>query len=106
LVLTHPTRLGYTTTPRDGFHRPSIDVFFNSIQRHWRGDAIGILLTGMGRDGVAGLKSLRAAGYHTIAQDEATSVIYGMPRAAVQLQAASETLPLQDIGPRLVKMLE
>jgi two-component system response regulator WspF len=106
LVFTSPTRLGYTRTPTDGFHRPSIDVFFKSIQRHWHGDVVGVLLTGMGRDGVDGLKSLRTSGSLTIAQDEATSVVYGMPRAAVESQAAAETLPLEEIGPRLMKLLE
>ncbi len=106
LVFTGPTRLGYARVPADSFHRPSIDVFFKSIVRHWHGDAIGILLTGMGRDGVEGLKSLRESGCHTIAQDEATSAVYGMPRAAIERQAASETLPLHEIGPRLMKLLE
>ncbi len=106
LVFTSPTRLGYTRVPAHGFHRPSIDVFFKSVHRHWHGDTVGVLLTGMGRDGVEGLKSLRESGCLTIAQDEATSAVYGMPRAAVERQAVSEILPLHEIGPRLVKLLE
>ena len=78
-----------------------MDVFFNSIQRHWPGRVIGVLLTGMGRDGAQGLLNLRQNGNHTIAQDQATSAVYGMPKAAVELRAATEVLSLDQIGLRL-----
>jgi two-component system response regulator WspF len=79
----------------------SVDVFFESAARFFRGAMTGVLLTGMGRDGARGLKILRDAGYHTIAQDQSSSAVYGMPKAAAALNAASEILPLQKIGPRL-----
>jgi len=63
------------------------------------------LLTGMGRDGAAGLKALREAGHHTIAQDQRTSAVYGMPKAAADLDAASEILPLEHIAPRVAALL-
>ncbi|NKB80763.1 MAG: chemotaxis-specific protein-glutamate methyltransferase CheB [Nitrospirales bacterium] len=84
-------------------HRPSVDVTFQSIAKHWYGkSAIGVLLTGMGRDGVAGLKTLREAGSLTIAQDEQSSVVFGMPRQAIELGAAAQVLPLQKIAPTIV----
>jgi two-component system response regulator WspF len=98
-------RLGYTTEPVDEIHRPSVDVFFRSIGRWWPGEAIGVLLTGMGRDGAVGLKVLRDRGYHTIAQDEATSAVYGMPKAAARLHAAVEILPADCIAPALMEIL-
>ena len=78
--------------------RPSVDVLFESIARGYGPAAAAALLTGMGKDGAAGLLAIRAAGGLTIAQDEATSVIYGMPREAVLLGAANEVLPLGRIG--------
>ena len=78
----------------------SVDVFFESAARFFRGAMTGVLLTGMGRDGARGLKMLHDAGYHTSAQDQGTSAMYGMPKAAAALNAASEILPLQKIGPR------
>lgn len=82
-------------------HLPSVDVLFRSaVPVASRVKAA--LLTGMGRDGAEGLKELRDAGAHTIAQDEASSVVYGMPRAAVELGAASISLPLKEIGPNLL----
>lgn len=81
--------------------RPSVDVLFESIAADCGGAAAAALLTGMGRDGAGGLLALRLAGGVTIAQDEATSVVYGMPREAVNFGAASRVLPLQDIGPVL-----
>jgi two-component system response regulator WspF len=105
LVFADPERLQYTQIPANGSYRPSIDVFMNSVLRHWQGDAIGVLLTGMGHDGAAGLKAFRECGCATIAQDEATSVVYGMPKAAVELDAADEILPLPEIGPHLLKSL-
>jgi chemotaxis response regulator CheB len=82
-----------------------VDVFFKSVSRFWRGRVIGVLLTGMGRDGAEGLKMLRDQGHDTIAQDAATSAVYGMPKAAAELNAATEILALDKIGPRLTNML-
>lgn len=105
LVFTGPARLGYTIEPEDCSYRPSVDVFFNSALRFWDGTIVGVVLTGMGRDGAEGLKALRDRGHHTIAQDEKTSAVYGMPRAAAELKAASEILALDKIGPHLTQML-
>jgi two-component system, chemotaxis family, response regulator WspF len=101
LVFKNTRELGYTANPKENPYRPSVDVFFESAARFFRGAMTGVLLTGMGRDGAQGLKVLRAAGYHTIAQDKNTSAVFGMPKAAAALNAASEILPLQKIGPRL-----
>ena len=95
-------RLAYTRLPANTAYRPSIDVFFSSLERFWPGDVIGVLLTGMGRDGAEGLQRLRARGHHTIVQDQSSSAVYGMPKAAAELQAASEILPLNQIAPRLL----
>jgi len=105
LVFISPGRLGYTSQPMDSTYRPSIDVFFRSVDRFWRGDVIGVLLTGMGKDGAAGLKELHNAGHHTIVQDRATSAVYGMPKAAAELKAASDILPIQLVGPRLMALI-
>jgi two-component system response regulator WspF len=91
-------RLRYSDLPREEVYRPSIDVFFHSVALHWDPPATGVLLTGMGRDGAAGLLALRRAGKTTIAQDEASSAVYGMPRAAADLGAAQRILPLDNIG--------
>ncbi len=101
LRLTPERRLVYDAHPRDEIYRPSIDVFFHSVARHWNGNATGVLLTGMGRDGAAGLLALRQAGHATIAQDEASSAVYGMPRAAAELGAAGRILPLDKIAAAL-----
>lgn len=103
LRLVHAARMAYTPEPGDYLYRPSIDVFFESVVEHWRGEAVGVLLTGMGRDGARGLKAMRDRGYLTIAQDQATSAVYGMPKAAAALDAAAEILPLPRIAARLVK---
>jgi two-component system response regulator WspF len=99
------THLAYTRQPVDCSYRPSVDVFFKSVVAHWRGTAIGLLLTGMGRDGAEGLKALRACGHHTIAQDQASSAVYGMPKAAAELDAATEILPLDKIARALLRAL-
>ena len=102
LLFRNRDSLGYMPeSPEDVYH-PSIDVFFQSVVRQWRGQAVGVLLTGMGRDGAAGLKALRDAGCHTIAQDRQSSSVYGMPKAAAALDAATEILPLGDIAAALV----
>ncbi len=104
LVFRNGRVLGYTAEPIENPYRPSVDVFFGSAARFFRGPMIGVLLTGMGRDGARGLKTLRDGGYHTIAQDQSTSAVYGMPKAAAAINAASEILPLPKIGPRLVEL--
>jgi two-component system, chemotaxis family, response regulator WspF len=102
LILKPSGRLGYQTDPRETPYRPSVDVMFDSVARYWAGDAVGVLLSGMGRDGAAGLKRLREAGALTIAQDRASSAVWGMPKAAAEIGAATEILPLGEIAPRLV----
>src|SRR5262249_30944131 len=84
--------------------RPWVDVLFESVAAEYGPNALGCLLTGMGRDGAAGLLNIRKAGGITIAQDESTSVIYGMPREAVLLGAAQHVLPLPEIGPALGRL--
>lgn len=84
--------------------RPSVDVLFDSLAREAGGEAVGCLLTGMGRDGAAGLLAIRQAGGVTIAQDEATSVVYGMPREAVLIGAAQQVLPLGQVAGALTQL--
>jgi two-component system, chemotaxis family, protein-glutamate methylesterase/glutaminase len=84
-------------------HRPSVDVLFSSAARTLGGAAAGVLLTGMGRDGAQGLLAMRNAGALTIAQDEASSVVFGMPRAAIELGAASKVLPADLIAAALLR---
>jgi two-component system response regulator WspF len=105
LVLEGADCLTYTREPLHHAYRPSIDVLFESVSRQWRGKVVGVLLTGMGKDGARGLKLLRDRGHHTIAQDEATSSVYGMPKAAVALNAAVEILPMRRIAPRLLDLI-
>ncbi|VVM74829.1 chemotaxis response regulator protein-glutamate methylesterase [Pseudomonas fluorescens] len=93
--------LAYTAEPVNEIYRPSIDVFFESVASYWNGDAVGVLLTGMGRDGAQGLKLMRQQGYLTIAQDQQSSAVYGMPKAAAAIDAAVEIRPLERIAPRL-----
>ncbi len=105
LQMTRDRTLTYTSEPRECPYRPSVDTFFGSVGAHWPKKSVAVLLTGMGRDGATGLLELRRAGWHTIAQDEETSVIYGMPRAAAKLDAAVDVLPLQHIAPKLVEWI-
>jgi len=87
------------------YQRPSVEVLFDSVARYAGANAIGVLLTGMGRDGATGLKHMKDAGAMTIAQDEATCIVYGMPKAAVEMGAVDKILPLQDIPGELVKQV-
>lgn len=97
LVLSADGAIAYSDEPRESLHRPAVDEFFSSLARH-AAPGVAVLLTGMGRDGAEGLARLRAAGWHTIAQDEASSVVWGMPGTAHRMGAAVETLPLEGIG--------
>ena len=92
-------RLRYTPEPRSVPFRPSADVLFASLVARGPRTGVGVVLTGMLHDGAAGLLGLRRAGWHTVAQDERTCVVYGMPKAAAELGAAAEVLPLDRIGP-------
>ncbi len=98
LALDSSGRLYYSVDPKEMHYRPSVDVFFASAAEHWAEPGAAVVLTGMGRDGAAGLMALRNAGWLTIAQDEATSVVYGMPRAAAETKAAQMILPLPAIA--------
>ena len=102
LILTSNNRLDYTPDPIDQAYRPSVDVFYASVAEHWTGEVVGVLLTGMGRDGAEGLLTLKNKGMYTIAQDEQSCAVYGMPKAAAQIGAAEKILSLDDIGPELV----
>ena len=104
--VTERRRLALVTEPFGaGQHCPSGDRLFESAARAYGGKAVGVVLTGMGDDGARGLLALQRAGAPTIAQDEATSVIYGMPRAAAELGAADRVLPLERIAPAIVELL-
>jgi two-component system response regulator WspF len=103
LIMTRAGSLDYTPHPVEQVYRPSVDVFFESLAKNYKVQSLAVLLTGMGKDGAKGLKMLRAQGWHTLAQDQASSAVYGMPKAAKALDAAGEILPLGDIGPRLAR---
>ena len=85
-------------------HRPSVDVLFSSAARTLGGAAAGVLLTGMGRDGAHGLLEMRTAGALTMAQDEASSIVFGMPKAAIEIGAAAKVLPVDLIAPALLRV--
>jgi two-component system chemotaxis response regulator CheB len=97
-LLVRDGRLRLNQEPERHSCRPSIDVLFESLALEYGPDLMAALLTGMGRDGASGLLAIRQAGGVTIAQDEASSVVYGMPREAVRLGAAAHVLPLVEIG--------
>ena len=84
-------------------HRPSVDVMFNSVAKHAGANAVGAILTGMGDDGARGLLAMRKAGAATIAQDQASSVVYGMPKAAVALGAAAIVCPLDQVAQQMLR---
>lgn len=101
LIMAAGGSLRYTPIPRELPYRPSVDVLFSSLVQHWKAPGVAALLTGMGRDGAQGLKKLRQAGWLTIAQDEASSIVYGMPKAAAQIGAAARVLSLVDVAPEI-----
>ncbi len=100
---------GYQVKIRDGppvhHQRPSVDVLFQSVARSAGRNAVGAILTGMGADGAKGLLALKESGAHTIAQDEASCVVFGMPKEAIKLGAAEEIVPLMDMTRTLLERL-
>ena len=103
LVVSSPSKLAIDEGPPVGGFRPSCDVLLKSAAQVFGASAIGVVLTGMGRDGAKGLKDIRARGGHTIAQDEASSVVFGMPGEAVALGAAEKVLALDLIAAQLLR---
>ncbi len=106
MVLTAQGTLEYRADPAECFYRPSVDVFFKSAAAHWPARGAAALLTGMGSDGGEGLLALRQGGWRTIAQDEATSIVYGMPRAAARLKAAEQILPIKSVANAIIRGVE
>ena len=105
IVIGEDLAFHYRAEPKDYPFRPSVDTFFSSVATNVPGRGVAVLLTGMGSDGAKGLLALRQAGWHTIAQDRATSVVYGMPKVAAELGAATDILPLSAIPGRILTLL-
>ncbi len=105
LKLQSNLSLCYTKEPIDYPYRPSVDVFFKSVAQYWHRRGTAVLLTGMGKDGAEGLSVLHQKGWHTIAQNQQTCVVYGMPKAGVELGAAVESLPIDAIASTLIGRL-
>lgn len=97
-------RVGVADGPPVNRHKPSVDVLFRSVAKVAGRNALGVIMTGMGDDGARGLLAMREAGAHTIAQDRDTSVVFGMPKEAIEMGAAAEILPLLTIADAIVKV--
>ena len=102
LIFDNYGKLNYTNEGVGAYYKPSIDIFFNSLCENSI-DTLAVLLTGMGKDGAEGLKKLKEKGKFTIVQDENSSVVFGMPKAAIENDAACKILPLEDIADEIIK---
>jgi two-component system, chemotaxis family, response regulator WspF len=105
IIMGEDRRLHYSVEPRAVSYRPSVDVFLGSLAKNWPTPGVAALMTGMGRDGAAGLLKLRALNWRTIAQDEASSIVWGMPKAAAEIGAAEEILPLSHIANAIARLV-
>lgn len=105
LIMNQEGELMYVSDADETVYKPSIDVFFKSVARHWPLKSVAVLLTGMGKDGAQGLKELKKAGWHTIVQNVEDRTLSGMPQAAIELNAASEVLKLEEIASAIVTRL-
>jgi len=101
LVMSPAGTLEYCAEPSGTPYRPSVDVFYESLAQHWKHSVTAVLLSGMGSDGALGMQKLRSKGAYTIAQDESTSTVYGMPKAALELGAVIDVLPIHRIADAL-----
>ena len=108
-MLVYGTSAGYRVRIKEGppvhHQRPSVDVLFYSVARSAGKHALGILLTGMGKDGAQGLLEIRNSGGDTISQDEKSSVVYGMPREAALIGAANHVAPLESIPQTIINSI-
>jgi len=102
LEITPDLRCRLKAGERVNGHCPSVDVLFNSVARACKGEAVGVILTGMGKDGAAGLLSMRKAGATTFGQNESTSIVYGMPKAAFEVGAVEHQLPLERLAAAII----
>jgi two-component system, chemotaxis family, response regulator WspF len=105
LVLDADRRLRYSPEPKSACYRPSVDVFFDSVAHNWPRPGVAALLTGMFHDGARGMLALHRRGWRTIAQDESSSVVWGMPKAAIELGAADEVLHVDRIAEGIARMV-
>ncbi|HOQ93011.1 MAG TPA: CheB methylesterase domain-containing protein, partial [Treponemataceae bacterium] len=85
-------------------HRPSVDVLFESIAQQYKNKALGVVMTGMGKDGAAQLAEMRKQGAYTLAQDEESSVVYGMPKVAYEYGGVQKQIPLKDMAKEISKL--
>jgi len=106
LLVLDRLRVVCEPAPERQFHVPGVDASFTSIAESLGPEAIGVLLTGMGRDGAVGLKAMRDRGATTLGQDEATSAVYGMPHAGFEMGAVEHQLPIGDIGPAILTLVQ
>lgn len=108
-MVVHRSGARYSVEVKDGppvhHQRPAVDVLFHSVARHVGPNAVGAILTGMGADGAKGMLAMRQAGAHTVAQDEASCVVFGMPKEAINCGAAEKVCPLQQIPRQIVNFL-
>jgi two-component system response regulator WspF len=105
LTISNDGTFSYLENNESTAFKPSIDIFFASVAKYWSNKFVGVLLTGMGEDGARGLKKLKEAGWYTIAQNKETSIVYGMPRAALEQGAVTEMLPLEAIPTKILELL-
>jgi two-component system chemotaxis response regulator CheB len=108
-MLLYRSGANYLVRIKDGmpvyYQRPSVDVLFHSVAKHAGRNAIGVLLTGMGADGARGLLAMHECGAYTLAQDEKTSIVFGMPKEAIKLNAVDEVVPLQAVTQSIISAL-
>jgi len=105
LIMLADGKLAYSEEPKEMIYRPSVDIFFNSVVKHWKGSIVAALLTGMGKDGAQGLANIHKLGGHTITQTKDSCAVYGMPKAADEIGAATESLAPNEIASSIINVL-
>ena len=103
LVMNSRKKLSYSKLKKELIYKPSVDVFFESIAKYWKGDIVACLLTGMGKDGAHGLANIHQLGGHTITQTEESCAVYGMPKAADDMGVSSESLEPEEIANSIIE---